>query len=249
MWREKDRHRAMKQNELVSGKLQSKPPARTSESNCWQINGHMVDWLPLAQTHTVHCSVCKCVCPGYHLSFSPSLLPSIHPSLLPSLWPLLSSTVWVSVSLSVFLLRLNSLAHSSYNVTHSHHPNTSPSPALLPAAVEVCVHASVHACVHVWQHEVTACHTVDIYSSPTLAKLQLHNLWLIRKNGFIWRWKRTLMKVRDQTDLLCLSCQLWGGYHNSPRPNHTSRKGDLSSVRVDQSIVPAIRLDSLLHKR
>lgn len=125
----------MKQNELVSGKLQSKPPARTSESNCWQINGHMVDWLPLAQTHTVHCSVCKCVCPGYHLSFSPSLLPSIHPSLLPSLWPPLSSAVWVSVSLSVFLLRLNSLAHSCYNVTHSHHPNTSPSPASLPEAV------------------------------------------------------------------------------------------------------------------
>lgn len=34
-----------------------------------------------------------------------------------------------------------------------------------------------------------------------------------------------------------------------PQANHTSRKGDLqSSVRVDQSIVLAIRLDSLLHK-
>lgn len=107
-----------------------KPPARTSESNCWQINGHMVDWLPLAQTHTVHCSVCKCVCPYYHLSLS--LLPSIHPSLLSSLCPPLSSAV--SVSLSVFL------AHSCYNVTHSHHPNTSPSPAPLPEAVWVCVH-------------------------------------------------------------------------------------------------------------
>lgn len=84
-------HRASEQNELVSGKTPvGKPPARTSESNCWQINGHMVDWLPLAWTHTHSTRLCVCerMCPNYHLSGS--VPPSQHSSPSPLL-PLPSS--------------------------------------------------------------------------------------------------------------------------------------------------------------
>lgn len=92
-----------------------KPPARTSESNCWQINAHMVDWLP-----RLCVCVCERMCPDHHLSGS--VPPSQHPSGLPSpplssLRPPLSSAARASLSLSAFLPRLNSLTHSCGNAT------------------------------------------------------------------------------------------------------------------------------------
>lgn len=168
-----------------------------------------------------------------------------HPSLLSSLCPPLSSAALISVNPSVSLRLLDSLTHRHGHVSHFHHLPYLPS-SQKPCASVKCVY------VYLWQQKVVAClmqlaDTVSIHSSLCLAMPQLYNPWLIRKNGLIWRWKKTLMTVKDQTSPLCLGCQQWV-CHNSLRPSHISHTGDLRcSARVGQSMAAARRQHLSLH--
>lgn len=167
------------------------PPARTSESNCWQINGHMVHWLPLAHYHRQCVYVCARAWVRVHANYHLSAPPSQHPSLSPLLLLALLSPQWCEYQAAC--------RSSFYAWTPScavavmfHNPRHLALTCSLPEAVWVCV-----------------CMTGNMKSQFTRRPF-IFVQWPgssfiipIRLNGLIWKWNRTVMKVRDQTRVFC----------------------------------------------
>lgn len=116
-----------------------------------------------------------------------------------------------------------------------HTLNTSPSPASLPEAAWLC------ACIATWCRRLphAARRRVSIHPSPSLAMLQLYNTFLIRKNGLIWRWKKMLMKVRDQASPLCLTVRR---PQQPEARQHIAHRRFMMQREWAETIVPAIWL-------